>query len=360
MAMDFMKGFKKDLDKLGIEEGSSSPPSYWFSTGNHVLNRIISGSFMKGIPQGRVTGLVGPSGAGKSFVLGNILRNAQQAGAFAVVIDSENAFDDQFAQAIGISTDEADYMYLPAITIPDVTRIVSNFIKNYKASDADDMVVIGIDSLDMLLTETEEEQFSKGVIKGDQGQKNKQLKKMLRTFVQAIKDTNISLVITDQVYRNQDVMNGEGVWMVKDAVKYSLSQIVMLTKLKLKDKTAGNVAGIRMKCEGYKTRFTKPFQTVTIEVPYEDGIDPYSGLADVALELGVLEKKGSRWSIVGQDKSWYEKDIADHAGEILVQCEAKSRSFLQVGAEDEEEVEKQTSGKKRRAAKVGLLEEGEG
>ena len=357
MSKDFLSGFKKDLDKLGIEEGASKPPSYWFSTGNYVLNRIISGSFYKGIPQGRCIGLVGPAGSGKSFVLGNILRNAQQAGAFTVMIDSENAFDDGFAQAIGVDTSEENYMYIPVITIPDVTRVVSNFIKNYKSSGAEDTVVIGIDSLDMLLTETEQDQFDKGQIKGDQGQKNKQLKKMLRTFVQAIKDTNISIVLTDQVYRNQDVMNGEGVWMVKDAVKYSLSQIVMLTKLKLKDKTKGDVAGIRMKCEGYKTRFTKPFQTVTIHVPYEDGMDPYSGLLDVAKDLGVVIQKGSRYVIDGEDKSWYEKDVAGYADKILIKCEAQTKAFIDVAAGAEEVVEKQVSGKKRRAAKMGVEED---
>lgn len=358
MSMDFISGFKKDLDKMGIDEGASLPPSYWFSTGNYVLNRIISGSFLKGIPQGRCIGLVGPAGSGKSFVLGNIIRNAQNAGAFTVLVDSENAFDDGFAQAIGIDT-EKDYMYIPVITIPDVTRVVSKFIKQYKDSGCEDAVVIGIDSLDMLLTETEEEQFEKGVIKGDQGQKNKQLKKMLRTFVQGIKNTNISIVVTDQVYRNQDVMNGEGVWMVKDAVKYSLSQIVMLTKLKLKDKTKGDVSGIRMKCEGYKTRFTKPFQTVTIHVPYEDGMDPYSGLCEVAEGMGVIQKKGSRWQVVGEDVSWFEKDVADHAEAILLKCETKAKAFVSVGVDAEEEIEPQTSGKKRRAAKYGLLEEGD-
>jgi len=353
MSKDFLKGFKKDLDKLGIEEGASLPPSYWFTTGNYVLNRIISGSVYKGIPQGRVIGLVGPSGSGKSFVLGNIICNAQQAGAFTVVIDSENAFDDGFAQAIGIDTDK-DYMYIPVVTIPDVTRVISNFIKNYKAAGSTDKVVIGIDSLDMLLTETEEDQFNKGVIKGDQGQKNKQLKKMLRTFVQAIKNTNITIVLTDQVYRNQDVMNGEGVWMVKDAVKFSLSQIVMLTKLKLKDTGSREVKGIRMKCEGYKTRFTKPYQTVTIHVPYEEGMDPYSGLADVAVALGVIEKKGSRLQIVGEDKSWYERDIASRAEDLLVKCEARSKVFLQSDVNEEDTTEKQVSSKKRRAAKHGV------
>ena len=79
MSMDFLKDFKKDLDKIGLQEGASEPPKYWYSTGNHVVNYTISGSFTRGIPQGRITGLVGPSGAGKSFIACNIIREAQQS-----------------------------------------------------------------------------------------------------------------------------------------------------------------------------------------------------------------------------------------------------------------------------------------
>ena len=68
MSMDFLKGVTKDLEKAGIDMGASQPPRYWFSTGNHVLNKIISGSFMKGIPQGRITALVGPAASGKTLL----------------------------------------------------------------------------------------------------------------------------------------------------------------------------------------------------------------------------------------------------------------------------------------------------
>ena len=70
--MDFLKDFEKTIDKIDGVGGSSQPPRYWYTFGNYVLNRIMSGSFMKGVPQGRITGLAGPSGAGKSFVLGNL------------------------------------------------------------------------------------------------------------------------------------------------------------------------------------------------------------------------------------------------------------------------------------------------
>jgi len=354
-SLGFLKDFQKQLAKVGIEEGSSKPPRYWYSTGNHVLNKIQGGSFYRGIPQGRVAGLVGPSGSGKSFVLCNILREAQKAGAFCVVLDSENALDDEFASKIGVDVDN-NYMYVAVDTIPQVQKTISAFIKGYKEEYGTDenapKILIGIDSLDMLLTETEEENFKKGVHKGDQGQRNKQLKAVLRQFVQAIKHYNISIVVTDQVYRNQDVMNGEGVWMVKDAVKFSLSHITMLTKLKLKDTGSREVKGIRMKCEGYKTRFTKPFQTVTIEVPYDTGMDPYNGLLDVAVEMEIINKKGSRYSVSGESNSWYSKDFGKVAPEILIKCEEKRDKFLEALIESKEEiVEKQKTGKERRNIK---------
>lgn len=341
--MDFIKSFTKEIEGMDGVGTSSAPPRYWYSVGNYVLNRIISGSFYKGIPQGRITNLAGPSASGKSFVAANIVRAAQQSGAMVLVVDSENALDDEFMEKIGVDPEREDYVYAGVVTINDVTRVVSRFLKGYKASFGNDeeapQALILIDSLDMLITETEQEHYEKGNQKGDQGQRNKQLKQMLRTFVQDIRNLNVAIVCTSQVYKNQDVLNGEGVWIVSDAVKYSASQIVLLTKLKLKDKDAGNVAGIRMKCEGYKTRFTKPFQTVVVEVPYESGMDPYSGLLETAIELKVVEKKGSRYALAGDSESWYAKDIEQYAESILVKCEAQSSSFLKASGDEIEETQ---------------------
>lgn len=358
--MDFLKSFEKDISNLNVTVGSGEPPRYWYSTGNHALNRIISGSFFKGIPQGRVTGLAGPSGSGKSFLASNIMRSAQQAGAHILAIDSENALDEKFVRAIGVDPDNG-YTYVSADTIPQVTKIVSSFLKGYKAeygeSDKDaPQVLVVIDSLDMLLTETESDHFEKGVTKGDQGQRNKQLKSMLRSFVQAIKHLNVAIVVTSQVYKNQDVTNGEGLWIISDAVKYSLSQIILITKLKLKDTGSTEVKGIRMKTEGYKTRFTKPFQKVVIEVPYDEGMDPYSGLLEVALELGIVNKKGARYIIDGEETSWYAKDIATHAEKILVAAEQMNKAVLLASGVDNEEDgtvgENPSDTKERRKQKV--------
>jgi recombination protein RecA len=351
--MKYLDDVTKQLEKAGIHVGSSEPPRYWFSTGNYVVNKIISGSFHRGIPQGRLTAFAGPSGAGKSFLAANVIKSAQAEGSSIVVLDSENALDDNFVSAVGVDPTHEDYTYIAVDTIANTKKIVSavvtGYVKEYGDEPTAPKVLIVIDSLDMLMTDTETENFSKGISKGDQGQRTKQLKAMLREFVQAVKRPNISIVVTCQVYKNQDVLNGEGVWIVTPAVKFSLSQILLLTKLKLKDVGSRDVKGIRMKVEGYKTRFTKPYQVVTIEVPYDQGMDPYNGLLPVGVELGLVEKRGSRYSLTGQEDTWYSKDFDKHAEHVLALAEGKREKFLEGLLEEAEE---DTATDDKRSSKV--------
>lgn len=355
---DFINDFDKEVEKMEDVGTSSLPPRYWYSTGNYVLNRVISGSYKRGIPQGRITDLAGPSGAGKSFISANLAAAAQRAGAFVLVIDTENALDNDFMQKIGVDTDPSKYRYVSVMTIPEASRVVSKFLASYQAAvgESEDapQVFILIDSLDMLMTETESENFDKGVTKGDQGQKNKQLKAMLRSFVQKIKHLNVAMVCTSQVYKNQDLTNGDGVWIVSDAVKYACSQIILVTKKKLRDESKGaligDFAGVRMICEGYKTRFTKPFQRVEVEVPYETGMDATSGLLDVAVKAEVVRRAGS-WFYLGEEKYRQADLMASSAcvEQIVDALESKTTSFLSVDAESDTTSEPSTAS--RRAAK---------
>ena len=344
ISMDFIKSFNKELEKIEGVSTSAEPPRYWYSTGNYVLNNIISGDYNKGIPQGRITGLAGPSGAGKSFIAANLVVAAQKAGASILIVDSENALDNDFMSKIGVDVNRSDYLYASVNTIPETTKVVSSFLNGYEASEGTGpdapQVLILIDSLDMLMTETEMDHFEKGVTKGDQGQKNKQLKAMLKTFVSAIKHLNVAMVCTSHVYRNQDVMNAEGAWIISDAVRFSLSQIILIQKRKLKDESKGakvnDFAGVRMICEGYKTRFAKPFQRVEIEVPYETGMDPLSGLLEVAKDSGIIVQKGSRYSMADSDESWYSKDLDKYATQILDKLREESALFVSADIDESE------------------------
>ena len=148
--LSFLKDFEKVADKLENVSSESGPPRYWHGSGNYVLNYILSGNFGNAIPQGRVTGLAGPSGSGKSFIQCSVSREAQKReDAYVLMVDTENALDDEFTGKIGIDT-EAGYNYKSVMTIDDTVKLLSAFVKGYKSSYGEDpdaqKVIIVIDS----------------------------------------------------------------------------------------------------------------------------------------------------------------------------------------------------------------------
>ena len=116
--MEFLKTFKKEIEKIDGISTTSSKPRYSYSTGNYVLNKITSGSFFTGAIacQGRVGNISGPSGAGKSFLLANIIREAQKQDTHILLLDTEGAFDVDFVKKIGIDT-TINYTYVGVTTV---------------------------------------------------------------------------------------------------------------------------------------------------------------------------------------------------------------------------------------------------
>lgn len=298
--LSFLKDFKKTVEKMDSIVTDFSPPKFWFSTGNLALNKRISGSFYRGLPQGRITCFAGPSGAGKSFILCNSLRNAQAEGAFILLLDSENALDTGWLKRIGMDLSPQRFMYAGVTTFDDVVKVISEFITLYEKTYGRDnpespRVVIALDSLDMLITNNESEAFDAGVQRGDQGQRAKQAKHLLRTIVSRIKRNPMAFCLTHQVYPNPDIMNGQGPWIINNAIRYSASQILLIVPAKLKEGT--EIIGVRMRVETYKSRFAQLGQKVEIEVPWDAGMNPYSGFLDMMEELGVVKANGA-WKLL--------------------------------------------------------------
>jgi len=79
---------------------------------------------------------------------------------------------------------------------------------------------------------------------------------------------------------------------------YASSIVVAMKKLKLKEDEDGNktstVQGIRAACKVMKSRYSKPFEGVQIKIPYETGMDPYSGLLEMLEAKGIVEKVGNK------------------------------------------------------------------
>jgi recombination protein RecA len=293
----FRKSITKSID--GISVGFNDPDT-WISTGNYTLNYLISGDFNKGIPMGKVTVFAGESGAGKSFICsGNLIRHAQQQGIYPILIDSENALDEDWLKALGVETGEDKLLKLNMAMIDDVAKVISDFVKEYKTLPEDQRpkVLFVIDSLGMLLTPTDVNQFEAGEMKGDLGRKPKALTALVRNCVNMFGALNIGLVATNHTYASQDMFDPDDKISGGQGFIYASSIVVAMRKLKLKEDEDGNkiseVKGIRAACKVMKTRYAKPFESVQVKIPYESGMSPYSGLTDMMESKGLLQKEGN-------------------------------------------------------------------
>ena len=311
----FRKTLTKSIDGLGV---GFNDPTDWVSTGNYALNYLISADFNKGIPLGKVTVFAGESGAGKSYVCsGNLIRNAQEQGIYVILVDSENALDEKWLHALGVDTSEQKLLKLNMAMIDDVAKTISEFMKEYKTMDeaTRPKVLFVIDSLGMLLTPTDVNQFEAGEMKGDMGRKPKALTSLVRNCVNMFGSYNVGLVCTNHTYASQDMFDPDDKISGGQGFIYASSIVVAMRKLKLKTDADGNktttVNGIRAACKIMKTRYAKPFESVQVEIPYATGMSPYSGLTDLCEAKGILTKDGNRLKYVstgGTEIKMYRKE----------------------------------------------------
>ena len=346
--------FRTQLTKsiTGMSAGFNDPTD-WISTGNYALNYLISGDFNKGVPLGKVSVFAGESGAGKSYICaGNIVKAAQEQDIFVVLIDSENALDEAWLQALEVDTSEDKLLKLNMSMIDDVAKTISTFMSDYKAMNEEERpkVLFVIDSLGMLLTPTDVDQFNKGDMKGDMGRKPKALTSLVRNTVNMIGSHNVGLVCTNHTYASQDMFDPDDKISGGQGFIYASSIVVAMKKLKLKEDEDGNkiseVRGIRAGCKVMKTRYAKPFEGVQVKIPYETGMNPYSGLLELFEKKGLIVKSGNRLAYTtldGEELLDYRKKWT---GELLdkVMSDYLQKEQTEVNTEDtaEEVVEEIT------------------
>jgi recombination protein RecA len=303
----FRKGITKALP--GVAAGFHDPKT-WISTGNYCLNYRISGNFNKGIPLGKVACLAGETGSGKSFIAaGSLVREAQKQGIFVVLLDSENALDEQWLQAAGVDTSEDKLLRILVSQVDEVGKILADFTKDYEKDygslDEEDRpkVLFIVDSLGMLSDPTAEAQFEKGDMKGDFGRKAKALSALVRATVNRIARWDFGFVATNHTYASQDMFDPDAKISGGMGFIYASSIVIAMGKLKLKEDAEYNkdtkVHGIRSACKVMKSRYAKPFESCKVKIPYDTGIDPYSGLFTMFYEdMGILEKVGNAYKYI--------------------------------------------------------------
>ena len=242
-----------------------------------------------GLPRGRITEIYGPEGSGKTTICQHVVAEAQKRGGIAAFIDMEHALDPTYAEACGVNTEE---LY---ISQPDTGEQALEIAETLIRSGAVDVVVI--DSVAALVPRAE--------IEGEMGDSHPGLQarlmsQALRKLSGAIKQSNAVVIFTNQLRSKIGVMFGSPETTSGGrALKFYASVRLDVRRITA-IKNRGEVIGHRTRVRVTKNKVAPPFRLAEFDIMYGQGISREGDLMDVALEMGLLDKRGSFYYFEGE------------------------------------------------------------
>ena len=252
-----------------------------------MLNVALSGSIDGGLAPG-LTVLAGPSKHFKtSFAL--IMAAAymkKYPDSVMLFYDSEFGSPQNYFESFGIDTSRV--LHTP---ITDVEQLKFDLVNQLEAIDRDDKVVIVIDSIGNLASKKELEDALNEKSVADMS-RAKALKGLFRMVTPYLTMKNVPLLAVNHTYKEiglfpkNVVGGGTGIY-------YSADNIWIIGRQQVKAGT--EVAGYNFVINVEKSRFVKEKSKIPVGVSWEGGIEPYSGLLQVALAGGYVTKPNVGW-----------------------------------------------------------------
>lgn len=300
-------------------------------TGSLALDSALG---VGGVPRGRITEIFGPESSGKTTLAAHIVAEAQKLGGTCAFIDAEHAFDPNYAEQLGVDTDEL------LISQPDTGEQALNITDTLVRSGALD--VIAIDSVSALVPQAE--------LEGDMGDSHvglqaRLMSQALRKLAGTINRTKTALIFINQIrmkigvmFGNPETTSGGRALKFYSSVRLDIRRIGAV-------KEGQDVVGNRTRVKVKKNKVAPPFKEAEFDLIYGEGISSLGEIIDLGTEYDILKKRGSWYSYkdetIAQGRENTKEWLEEHPEEQEEIKNALRREIGLVAAEEEESEEEE-------------------
>ncbi len=286
-------------------------------TGSLALDAALG---IGGVPKGRIVEIYGPESSGKTTLALHILASAQRMGGEVAFVDAEHALDPVYAAAIGVDIDSM------LVSQPDNGEQALEITDALVRSGAVDVIVV--DSVAALTPRAEIEGEMGDTFVGLQA---RLMSQALRKLAGNISKTNCVVIFINQLRMKIGVMYGNPETTTGgNALKFYASVRIDIRRIE-SIKNGTEIVGNRTRARIVKNKVAPPFKEAVFDIMYGEGISKWGELTDLAVQLEIIQKSGS-WFSMGEDRIGQGRDSVKaylmNNPEIAERVEAQVRENL--------------------------------
>ena len=290
-----------------VSDGMLGRVHEYIDTGAYILNALISGSLYKGLPTNKITAFAGESATGKSFFILGLCKQflTDNPSGGVLYFESESALTPEMIAEREIDTTR--FIQLPVATIQEFAHQASKVVDKH-IEKGDRPLLLCLDSLGMLSTAKEVGDVSAGSDKVDMT-KARIVKGAFRVLTLKLAKAGIPLLVTNHTYKQVGTMFPQDVMGGGSGLQYAASNIVFLSRRK--EKVGTDVIGNVIHCKNFKSRLTKENKKVDVLLTYDQGLNRYYGLLDLAEKYGIISKVSTRYELPDGSKIFGKQMMND-------------------------------------------------